>query len=256
MEQELQFAKAIAQQAGVMMLKNFGKDHSYETKDDRTPVTAIDKAINDLLIKQVQTNYSDHGVLGEEASWGSGQEKYQWLCDPIDGTVPYMLAIPASIFMVALLENGVPVMSLLYNPYTNEMFHAIKNKGAFCNDEQINVNDAHFEDGYVLLGTTAFPYVDAIKQHGGKVQPVPATGYKCISVARGKAIAVIKHTSDFHDVGPASLLIEEAGGKVTDLSGNNVDRYDRPIGGTLLSNGACHEKLVSIVTTHFLSNSN
>lgn len=245
MDEYLSFAKKLAIYAGKIIRTNFTGNITVESKSDNSPVTNIDREINKYVIQQIKQTYPEHGLLGEESNFGTGTEKYIWLCDPIDGTVPFVLNVPMSVFMLSLLVDGEPSISVVHDPFQRKLFHAVKDGGAFCNNKSISVNNNTIKNGYVLLGTSSYPFIKSIKKKGGRVEPFPGTGYKCMMIASGKGIGQIKQTADFHDVGPASLIIKEAGGKVTDFKGSN-QRYDDEIGGTIISNGIAHQELLEI----------
>ena len=241
----LAFAKDLALKSGNIISTNFGKTFATETKSDLSPVTAIDKQINQLVSETIKRRYPSHGLQGEEADLGTGDEEFQWLCDPLDGTVPFILGMPNSVFMLALTHEGRVQVSVVYDPYTDKMYSAIKGQGAFCNDLPIHVNDQPLEGGFVLLDISAYPCAKGIKAAGGRVEPVSGTGYKCMMIARGSGSGAIKFDADYHDIGPASLIIEEAGGKVTDITGSPM-RFNKKINGAIVSNGVAHEALVRI----------
>jgi fructose-1,6-bisphosphatase/inositol monophosphatase family enzyme len=248
MDDYLSFAKDLVRQGGSLILDNFERTVLVELKSDNTPVTEIDKQINDLFIKAVQATYPEHGFLGEEADFGSGKEEFQWLCDPIDGTKCFILGIPQCTCILALTKQGQIELSVIYDPFSDRLYHAIRGKGAFCNDEPIHVSSQSIKGSYVLLEASSFPYVKGIKNLGGDIESVAGTGYKCVMLASGHGCAVIKTKGDvdFHDVGPSSLIVEEAGGKVTAYDGSPL-RYDRSITeGVILSNSLTHEALMSI----------
>src|SRR6185437_220297 len=97
MEEYLDFAKSLAQEAGQIMLEYFKPDVQHHLKEDKTIVTIADEKINRLVINKVEKVFPDHSVLGEEAS-NTKTHEYAWICDPIDGTNPYSKGIPVSTF--------------------------------------------------------------------------------------------------------------------------------------------------------------
>ena len=247
MDGYLEFAKAQARQAGKIIKANFAKKHQSEAKADATPVTVIDKQINQMVMDAVAAKYPDHGFLGEEGQRGSGREKYQWLCDPIDATKAFILNIPNSVFMLALMSDGQILLSVVYDPHVNRLYHAIKGRGAFCNDEPIHVNDHQLKGGYLLVGeVNTAAYAEALEKTGMEVELVTGTGYRCMMLASGRGSGIIKIDRDNHDIGVASLIIEEAGGKITDLDGESM-RYDRLLNGAIISNGVIHDELLKVV---------
>src|SRR5665213_2364625 len=163
MENYLAFAQDLARQAGKLIKDNFGSDPQVKLKPDNSPVTKVDVAINNLVIKAVSKTYPDHGVFGEETNHGTGKEELQWLCDPLDGTKAYILGVPLSTFILGLTKRGTILSSVVYNPFTDQMYHAVKGGGAFCNDQPIHVSDASLSDGgIVILSESSFQYDQAI----------------------------------------------------------------------------------------------
>ena len=130
MEQEyLEFAKDIAKHAGEIMLKYFNKDNGASYKGDKTIVTLADKEINSYLIKKVKEKYPNHAVDGEEEQFG--ESKYKWVCDPVDGTAMYARHIPVAVFSLALVIDGESIIGVVYDPFTESLYTAIKGQGAF-----------------------------------------------------------------------------------------------------------------------------
>jgi myo-inositol-1(or 4)-monophosphatase len=253
MDEYVAFAKKLAYDGGAIIEKHFTNKTEQEIKQDGSPVTAIDKEINKLVISSIKSAYPDHGILGEEESYGSGNEEYQWLCDPIDGTKCFILGIPACVFMLALAKNGKILMTVIYNPFEKKLYHAVKGGGSFCNNEHIHVNKEEIVGGYILFGEyRSLDMARSVVASGGLVELVPGTGYKCTMIASGRGSGMIKVAGDvdYHDLGPGSLLVEEAGGKVTDLAGNELS-YDEPIiTGVIISNAAVYDSLLSITTNN------
>lgn len=247
MEDRLNTAKALAREAGAIIKDNFGKKHSIELKTDLSPVTAIDKQINSLVAETLKTAFPEDGLLGEEESYGSGSEKYQWICDPLDGTKPFILGLPFSVFMLALSQDGKILLSVVYDPYADKLYHAIKNEGAFCNDAPIKVNPERIDEGYALVGADSFIFAAQLKKITRGIEPVPGTGYKCMMLASGRGLGMINDSADFHDIGPGSLIVEEAGGRVSGLNGEELD-YSKEIGGVIVSNGTAHKDFLEIAS--------
>lgn len=249
MDERLNTAKELARKAGAIIKDNIGKAHSIEIKADRSPVTEIDKQINSLVADTLKNQFPEDGLLGEEESYGTGDEKYQWICDPLDGTKPFILGLPFSVFMLALSENGKVLLSVVYNPYTDELYHAVKGSGAYCDDQPIRVSSENIDAGYVLVGPNSFRYAADLKKHSRGIEAVPGTGFKCLMIATGKVLGMINAAADFHDIGPGSLIVEEAGGKVTGLGGEELD-YSKDIGGVIFSNGVVHDDFVKIAANN------
>jgi len=249
----LKFAKDIAYKAGEIMLKYFQNDNGSSYKSDNTIVTLADIQINKYLIKQVRKNFPTHSILGEEES--AGKSDHVWVCDPIDGTAMYARQIPTSVFSLALVIKGTPIIGVIYDPFTNSMYTAIKGQGAYKNDIKINVNKLKLNDKqsishYDMWPNAEYKLYDVIKELNNKtyIVSIGSIARACTCIATGDFTLAIfpgaKHKNC--DIAAAKIIVEEAGGKVTDLFGNN-QRYDTDINGAIISNGIVHEEVISII---------
>jgi len=242
----LAFAKDLARTGGKLIKDNFENNLIIELKSDNSPVTEVDKQINQLVIAAIQKTYPEHGLLGEEADLGDGSEELQWLCDPLDGTKAFIVGMPHSTFILGLTQEGKILLSVVYNPFTDRLYHAIKGQGAFCNDQPIHANEQPVDGGYVLVDSSAFPLYEDLEAKGAQIEPTAGAGYRCMLLATGRCSGIVQGGADFHDIGPSSLIVEEAGGKITGYDGSPL-RYDQRIaGGVIISNGVAHDSLVAI----------
>lgn len=255
MEEYLDFAKNLALRAGDSMLEYFKPGIARDIKSDATPVTVADTTINKMVIDAVAENFPSHSVMGEEESSGATATEYIWVCDPIDGTIPYTLGIPTNMFSIALVRNGESVLGVLYDPYTKRMFTAVKGSGAQLNGEKIRVNNEVAPMGYVTLPTmqygmtnTANLVADAI-QTGIRSFSLCCITYEAMLVASGQITGVVFPGKTPWDIAAVKVIVEEAGGKVTDLYGND-QLYDRAIKGAVVSNSRMHDELVALVSKH------
>ena len=133
----LNFAKEMCSEAGKVMKKYFYQDNGASYKGDKTIVTLADKEINHILIEKVKEKFPDHSVDGEEEKFG--KSKFVWVCDPVDGTAMYARHIPVAVFSLALVVDGVPEVGVVYDPFLDKLYSAVKGEGAYCNDEPITV---------------------------------------------------------------------------------------------------------------------
>lgn len=254
--QELAFAKSLAEEVKPIMLHWFRQGMTKDWKDDRTPVTEADIAINDLVIQRAQETFPGDSVLGEEASRDKKSNRV-WVCDPVDGTLPYSHGIPLSTFSLALTENGKPVVGLVMQPFIDKVFTATLGSGAFCNGKKIHVSEGTMEHALIELADIPAHNEKCILPLGGEVyNRIIALGGKCTAmwscifpgamVAAGQYTGVIFNNEKPVDGAAVKIIVEEAGGKVTDLFGNE-QRYDQPIKGFIASNGVVHDQLLEIV---------
>lgn len=255
MEEYLEFAKSIALRAGEIMIHYFDLGEKGREKADKTLVTKADEEINQLVISEVAKKFPSHGVFGEEASSKNNSSKL-WSCDPVDGTTQFAKGIPVAVFSLAYVENGVPLVGVVYDPFTKRLYFASKGSGAFLNNKTIRVSkkvlnyqamidlewwpEAEYELYLPLHNLTmeTSAYVLAIGSVTQATMKVASGDYEgCIFAGtKGKSV----------DLAAAKVIVEEAGGKVTNLFGDD-QRYDGDIKGGIISNGLVHDGIVSYV---------
>lgn len=256
-DQYLEFAKQVATKAGEIMKKYFLSELEIDLKAGDEIVTVADREVNDMVINEVARTYPDHGIDGEEASQHMGRE-YMWVCDPIDGTNPFAVGLPISVFSLALVVNGVPVVGVIYDPYYDRMYTGIKGAGAFMNQEPIKVSSQNFTGKVARINVDWWPTADydtmkpmyeLSKEKNAYMLTPGSTTHMAALVARGEfAASVFSGTKGKNvDIAAAKVIVEEAGGKVTDLFGEE-QRYDQPIKGAVVSNGVVHDTIVAKLT--------
>lgn len=248
----LTFAKKIALQAGETMLKYFDSDMEKKYKDEKQIVTIADEEINKMVIEEVAKVYPDHSVFGEEASANKDSEMV-WVCDPIDGTLPYSFGIPIAVFSLALVQDGKPMVGVVYDPFTKRLYSAQLEKGAYLNDKKLQVNTRDFELGSVANAEwwdgagyeIEVPFKQIALDTKTYVVKLSSIIQACCMVARGSYVASVfgGTTGKSVDIAAIKVIVEEAGGKVTDLFGNE-QRYDGDIKGAIVSNGVVHDEIV------------
>ncbi len=257
MKDYLNFAIEMARYAGKEMLKYFHDDKDISFKADDTVVTKIDKDINSYLIECVHEKYPDHSVIGEEEK-SIKDSPFVWVCDPLDGTGMYANQIPVSVFSLALVIDGVPSVGVVFDPFLDSMYTAIIGEGAFCNGNRISVNHLQFGDkGYRLnyemwnhavVDTMLIAHDNVSKV---KISSIGSVARSCMAVASGFFSADLFPGTEHGncDMAASYLIVTEAGGRVTDIFGND-QRYDQDIQGAIISNGVSHDELVSIVKNY------
>ena len=253
----LEFAKDIAEYAGKIMLKYFHQDNGSSYKSDDTIVTLADTEINSYLIKKMKETYPTHCVDGEEEQFGTSD--YVWVCDPVDGTNPYAKHIPVAVFSLALVINGVSTVGVVYDPFTDSLYSAVKGEGAFKNDKKISVNALQFEGMKSVSNFDNWPdspynIYPIITELGKKTYflSVGSVIRACMCVASGEFnLAIFPGTTHKNcDIAAVKVIVEEAGGKVTDLFGDE-QRYDVDINGAIISNGLVHNEVTDKMKHHF-----
>ena len=202
------------------------------TKQPNDFVTEVDKAAEAAIIDILREAYPEHGILAEESGTSSGscESEFQWIIDPLDGTTNFIHGFPQYAVSIALAHRGVVTQAVVYDPNRNELFTASKGRGAFLNDRRIRVSKrTKLADS--LIGT-GFPYrvfehADAylgvfkelIQKTAGLRRP-GAAALDLAYVASGRLDGFFEFGLAPWDIAGGSLLISEAGGLISDLSGD------------------------------------
>ena len=258
-EKEIEFAKALAREAGEIMHCHFRLTGS-TWKDDNTPLTVADTMINRLVIDRVKAAFPDHGVIGEEESTDERGERYSWVVDPIDGTGPFVFGAPLSMFSLALVGHvdGQPLVAVTYDPVLDDLYWAIKGAGVYVNEKKIETGKSTIlRSQFVsLLGGKGIPggvhlsfgsARERFSESGARVVSLFAHVYPASRVASGElATAILGYGSPW-DAAAVALLVTEAGGVASDMDGQQR-RYDEFANGVVLSaNRAIHDEVLHII---------
>ncbi len=251
-----------AAHAGAAELKRYFNNPALKTayKDGGVNdlVTEADHAADKAIIGVIKAHYPDHFILSEETGNLKTDSEYKWIIDPIDGTINFAQGIPICCVSIGIEKNGEMLMGVVYAPFLNEFYFAEKGKGAFLNDQPIHVSDRPELLRCCLV--TGFPYT-YINNANGPLQvferfikqgvPVRRLGSAAIDlcwVAAGRFDGFYEHKLNAWDSAAGFLLVEEAGGKVTDFTGAHYSPYQPHICAT---NGKIHEELLQVVNdTH------
>lgn len=245
------FAIDLALEAGAIIKKYFNREHKREVKVDSSPVTIADKTINNLVAEKIKKNFPDHGFIGEEGNSFNEKNRLVWICDPLDGTIAFTHGVPVVSFSLALLENGDPILGIIFNPFADRIYFAEKGKGAFLNESKIKVNsekEISERNSHVGICVWKAARYDVTKLFESMIAigtefNFGSTAYLGALVASGDSLAnIFPHTSPW-DFAAVKIIVEEAGGRVTNFLGEE-QKYNQKMKGALASNGFIHEKLI------------
>lgn len=245
-----------ATRAGAAELKQFfnGKFTIGHKEGINDLVTQADFASDKAIRSIIKSSFPEHGIVSEESVEKVSTSEYKWIIDPIDGTVNFANAIPICCVSIGLEYKGEMLMGAVFNPVMNEFFFAEKGKGAFLNDEKISVSDK--KEVLTSCLVTGFPYTYLEMPNGPlevfsrlikKGIPVRRLGSAAIDlcwVAAGRFDGFYEHYLHAWDSAAGFLIVEEAGGKVTNLKGEKYSPY-KP--GLIATNGKIHDELVKWV---------
>ena len=211
---------------------------------------ASEKAILDVIYKE----FPDHHILSEEAGEIIQDSNYKWIIDPIDGTVNFAHSIPLCCVSIAVEYKGEIILASVYNPIMNELFFAEKGKGATLNDKPIRVSKKQNVVNACLV--TGFPYTyldmpngplqifEKLIRKGIPVRRLGSAATDLCWVAAGRFDGFYEHKLQAWDSAGGYLIVEEAGGKVTDFNGSKFSPYQPHI---LATNGDIHEEMLAVI---------
>ena len=246
---ELETAIQAAVEAGKIIEKYFETDILREMKDDDSIVTHADKDAEDAIKKIITATFPGHSILGEETGLTENGSEYKWYIDPIDGTRNFSNGIPFFAVSIALLKNDEPLIGVVYNPTLHSLFYAEKGKGAFWNHQKMSVSKDDKNRCIVTISSGRKKEDIALRRalmHDlpGKISSVRDFGCSALDlayVARGN-MEVVSHLGlNTYDFAAGVLLVEEAGGMVTDLEGKP---WKFPGCYYIASNGVFHQTIV------------
>ena len=217
-------------------------------------VTEADHAAEKAIIEVITNEFPGHFILSEEAGEIIMDSEYKWIIDPIDGTVNFANGIPICCVSIGLEQNGKMILGAVYNPLINEFYFAQKGFGATLNDKKLSVSNKTEVVTSCLV--TGFPYTYLDSPNGPlqvferfirKGIPVRRLGSAAIDlcwVAAGRFDGFYEHKLQAWDSAAGLLMVEEAGGTVTDFEGNDYSPYQPHL---LATNGKIHAEMLAIV---------
>ena len=254
---ELEVLRQAVRQAGQHVLKLAAEGFETHIKKDRSPVTTADLAVNQIMQEVILKAFPSDAWLSEESPEDPRrlENKRVWVIDPIDGTKYFMRGVPQYAISVALVESHQPVVAVVYNPATDELFSAGRGMGAWLNGQPIHVTPSRDGQPVVLVNPPAlergmFRAIEA----AAECRPMGSIAYTLALVAAGQADATLNLDGlNEWDVAGGVLLVEEAGGAVIDRNGSTLS-FNQPttaVRGILAANKDLLNRLLTF--THTLS---
>ncbi|HTE71519.1 MAG TPA: histidinol-phosphatase [Actinomycetes bacterium] len=248
MHPDLAFAFELADLADAITLDRYlADDLVVETKPDRSPVTEADRAVEQALRKRIGEERPGHGVVGEE--FGADQPgSTRWILDPIDGTKNYLRGVPVWATLIGLERDGAVVAGVVSAPALHRRWWAARGEGSFVNGRRIRVSRVTDLSDAVL----SYASLGSWEQHGLGEQFLTlaracwrtrAFGdfWSHMLVAEGAADLAVEPEVNLWDLAAPQVIVEEAGGRFTDLGGTPT-----PAGGSVVStNGLLHDRVLA-----------
>lgn len=247
-------AMSWAREAGAVHMRYFrGNELDIKAKiNDSDVVTVADKAAEKVLIEHIRESYPEHSILSEESGDAGGEGRYRWVIDPLDGTTNFSQGLPMFSVSIGIELDGVPVIGVVFAPYLNELFHAVKGEGAFLNGVPISVSGKRSLAESVVA--TGFPVdkadnpdnnLDNVARIMPLVRGLRRLGSAALDlsyVAAGFLDGYWELNLHEWDACAGLLIVEEAGGSFTHF------RADRNI-SVMAATPAVHDLLLPMLST-------
>jgi myo-inositol-1(or 4)-monophosphatase len=256
MKKEFAVLQECLQTAARIIRRHFGKVE-YELKSKANLVTMADVAVQKAVLSILRKNFPQHDFLAEEDGLKNTGSQYTWVLDPIDGTTNFAHGFPQCSISLALFYKNEPVLGGVFNPITNELFLAQKGKGATLNGKKIHVSQTKKIADSLLI--TGFPYnrfdrmEDLIKRFSlflnasHDVRRLGSAALDLCWVAAGRADGYWEDNLNPWDVAAGTLILQEAGGKVTGYDGKKFKKIKDYGSKMLASNGKIHNQMLEII---------
>ena len=249
----LDFAVDIARQAGQLLHEGLARPHEIRFKGAIDLVTEMDVAAEELILAAIRARYPAHAILAEESGATEAASGYKWVVDPLDGTTNYAHGLPIFCVSIGLEKDGEPVLGVIYAPALGELYAAAAGEGATLNGQPIQVSTVEALDRSLLV--TGFPYDVQVKASNvahfsrfiHKAQAVRRLGSAALDlawVAAGRFDGFWEPRLAPWDLCAGSVIVREAGGKVTGYGGGPFSIYGKEV---LASNGRVHDAMIDVL---------
>jgi len=237
-----------ARKAGDVLMMSFRKNLKAKRKSSGQLVTDADIKSEKRIIESISNEFPEHSILSEEAGEIRRNSYYKWIIDPLDGTNNFAYGFPHFGVSIALEHQSELILGIVYLPFFNELYVAEKNGGASKNSKPISVSEKGLSDAFMIYESELYfndkeplRKLDRLIDAVFTTRVFGAPSLDLVSVASGEADICIHLTVEPEDIAAGGLIVEEAGGKVTDLDGRSWSPYK---GQLVASNGKAHSKII------------
>jgi myo-inositol-1(or 4)-monophosphatase len=252
----LEFAVELARDAGGVLKHYMTREKRIELKGRANLVTAADKESEALIIRRIRDRFPRHSILAEESGASGPPESGQgkWIIDPLDGTTNFAHQYPFFCVSIGFELDGDIVCGAVYDPWRDEMFSGARGMGSFVNGNRLRVSEVDSLRGSLIMTGFSYGFREKLQLAMGQFE---AFLVECQAVRRGGSAALdLCYTAlgrvdgfwemDLHpwDAAAGLVILEEAGGRVTDFQGGPFSVYGKQI---LASNGRIHEEMTAVL---------
>lgn len=248
----IQTAIEAAKAAGKILMGKRGMLDNVRHKGDKDLVTEVDEECEKKIKEMISEKYPDHGFIGEEEGESNIESDYVWVIDPLDATHNYVFGSPIFAVSIGLAYKKELVAGVVYLPVFDQLFTAEKGKGSFVNGEKLKVSNRKLKDGVVSLSSgdikrdseNFFRFADNFIKNCFGARMSGCAVYNIISVSTKRFDAMISHTCKIWDVAAGVVIVQEAGGLVTDFEGKPITLDSKSF---IATNKITHEEVLELV---------
>jgi myo-inositol-1(or 4)-monophosphatase len=256
MNLELEILLQTVKEAGAAILSLQKTGFSVERKSNWSLVTKADLLANDILRNHLTSKFPDYGWLSEESKDSPERlmKERVWIVDPIDGTKEFVAGLGEYAVSVALIENGFPILGCVLNPATDELFYAIKGKGAWLGRCRLKCDESLKPPFLFLVSRTEYARGEWKQfEQTHRIQQVGSIAYKLALLAAGRAHATFSlGPKNEWDIAAGTLLVTEAGGIVTDARGEKFifNQAKTLVNGIVATTASVNKLIFSLLSSN------
>jgi myo-inositol-1(or 4)-monophosphatase len=238
--------------AGNHLLKSYDKEISIQTKADNSSVTNLDKESEEIIINCIRSRYPHHDIISEENNNYKIGSEYTWVIDPLDGTHNFINKIPLFTVSIGIYNIDKVVAGIIYVPFTRDLYIGQRGHGAFKNKSRLSVSSKsdisdcafHFDSGLKKFTRNEYDIISSIAYKSFNNRVLGCSTLNLALCAEG-AIDIVVEFDDYPwDYCSGIVILNEAGGKVTDINGDNFVFGNRAY---IASNGYVHKKIIDLI---------
>ena len=217
-------------------------------------VTQADRGSEEIILRQIEAVYPEHSILAEESDGKRLESQFTWIIDPLDGTTNFVHGYPFYAVSIALFKDELPLVAVVADVFHEQIYSAVRGEGAYRNEEKISVTETSTLEEALLA--TGFPYIhneiwqrniELFREFTDRCQGVRRAGAAALDlchVACGWLDGFWEHGLQPWDSAAGILIVEEAGGKITQNDGSQFSIFHDNI---VASNGVLHEEILEVI---------
>jgi len=241
-------------EAGEVLIENFDKMKKIIVKKGGSLVSNVDLEAERKIIDLIKKNYPDHIILSEESKQLKGNSEYRWIIDPLDGTHNYVRGIEIFGVSIALEYKGEVILGVIYIPSSKQLYLAQKGEGSYLNGQRIKVSQRGLNEASMSYdssfrldrGNVMLKNLGELTKRVFNVRMFGSTARSLSFIAEGKIDFAVEYHDRPWDFSAGALIVEEAGGRVTDIYGRAWSSRSK---GYIASNGILHDEIMQIISS-------